>query len=158
MEPSLPYPVVKAEAVRMEPGRRVGLDVPGSALIESLGRDVLLVERFVRTDDSGERRMIVSALTILGLDEMMARYATYPDLAETIQAASPARGQRCVSCLPGSCSTVPSATPTTMPATTRRFSRDGSRDSRLQVCRAGAAEYLLGTAAARGTPNPSALE
>ncbi len=67
-----PYPVVKAEAVGMELGRRVGLNVAGSRVIESLERDVLLVDRFDRTDVPGERRMMVSALTILGLEEMMA--------------------------------------------------------------------------------------
>ena len=81
-----PYPVVKAEAVGMELARRVGLDVPATRVIESLGRDVLLVDRFDRTGVPGERRLLVSALTMLGLDEMVARYATYPDLAHVIRA------------------------------------------------------------------------
>jgi serine/threonine-protein kinase HipA len=81
-----PYPVVKAEAVGMELARRVGLRVPQTRVIRSLDRDVLLVERFDRTDQPGERRLLVSALTILGLDEMFARYATYPDLADKIRA------------------------------------------------------------------------
>ncbi len=81
-----PYPVVKAEAVGMELARLVGLDVPQTTLVESLGRDVLLVERFDRTRVIGERRLMVSALTLLGLDEMWARYATYPDLAHLIRA------------------------------------------------------------------------
>ncbi len=81
-----PYPVVKAEAVGMELARRAGLDVPATRVIDSLGRDVLLVERFDRTGAPGERRLMVSALTLLGLDEMMARYATYPDLAHLVRA------------------------------------------------------------------------
>lgn len=81
-----PYPVVKAEAVGMELARRVGIDVPATRVVESLGRDVLLVERFDRTAVPGERRLLVSGLTMLGLDEMMARYATYPDLADLIRA------------------------------------------------------------------------
>lgn len=80
-----PYPVVRAEAVAMELARRVGLVVPDTRLVTSVGRDVLLVERFDR-GRSGERRMVVSALTMLGLDEMMARYATYPDLAQVVRA------------------------------------------------------------------------
>jgi serine/threonine-protein kinase HipA len=80
-----PYPVVKAEAVAMELARRVGLNVAGTQVVECLGRDVLLVERFDRTETAGERRMIVSALTMLELDEMMARYATYPALADVIR-------------------------------------------------------------------------
>lgn len=79
-----PYPVVKAEAVGMELARRVGIDVPVTKVIRSLGRDVLLVERFDRPGE-GRRQLLVSALTILGLDEMMARYATYPDLAAAIR-------------------------------------------------------------------------
>jgi serine/threonine-protein kinase HipA len=84
--PGDPYPVVKAEAVGMELARRVGLRVPPTQMIRSLDRDVLLVERFDRTDRPGERRLLVSALTILGLDEMWARYATYPELADAIRA------------------------------------------------------------------------
>jgi serine/threonine-protein kinase HipA len=45
---------------------------------------VLLVERFDRTPTRGERRMVVSVLTILELDEMAARHATYHELAEVI--------------------------------------------------------------------------
>jgi serine/threonine-protein kinase HipA len=80
-----PYPVVKAEGVAMELARRVGLRVAVTEVTSCLGHDVLVVERFDRTDRAGERRMMVSALTILGLDEMMGRYATYPDLADAIR-------------------------------------------------------------------------
>ncbi|MEO6500773.1 MAG: HipA domain-containing protein [Jatrophihabitantaceae bacterium] len=80
-----PYPVVKAEGVAMELARRVGLDVPRTEVTTCLGRDVLLVERFDRTAISGQRRLLVSALTMLGLDEMMGRYATYPALADLIR-------------------------------------------------------------------------
>jgi serine/threonine-protein kinase HipA len=79
------YPVVKAEGVAMELARRVGLDVARTEVVESLGRDVLLVERFDRTSTPGQRLSIVSALTILELDEMFARYATYYDLVPIIQ-------------------------------------------------------------------------
>ena len=79
------YPVVKAEAVAMELARRVGLDVPGTEVIEVHGDDVLLVDRFDRPDDGRHRRMVVSALTILSLDLMMGRYATYYDLADAIR-------------------------------------------------------------------------
>jgi serine/threonine-protein kinase HipA len=80
-----PYPVVKAEAVGMELARRVGLDTSETRITSCLGKDVLLVRRFDRTDVPGQRRMLVSALTILGLDEMEARYATYPALADEIR-------------------------------------------------------------------------
>jgi serine/threonine-protein kinase HipA len=81
-----PYPVVKAEAVAMDLARRVGLNVAGTEIIECLGRDVLLVDRFDRTATLGERRMLVSALTIFELDELMGRYATYHGLADIIRA------------------------------------------------------------------------
>ena len=77
------YPVVKAEFVAMELARRAGLNVSSVGLDTVLGRDVLLVDRFDRTDGGG-RKMVVSALTILELhdaDGMAGRYATYPDLA-----------------------------------------------------------------------------
>ena len=80
-----PYPVVPAEAVAMSLAHRVGLKVAPTKITTSLGRDVLLVERFDRTTVQGERRMLVSALTILGLGELGARYATYPDLADKIR-------------------------------------------------------------------------
>ena len=80
-----PYPVVKAEAVAMELARRVGLDVARTEVVEALGRDVLLVDRFDRPEGGRHRRMLVSALTILNLDVTMARYATYYDLADAIR-------------------------------------------------------------------------
>ncbi len=80
-----PYPVVKAEGVAMELARRVGIDVPHTEVTSSLGRDVLLVQRFDRPDAASRRRILVSALTLLGLDEMLGRYASYPDLADQVR-------------------------------------------------------------------------
>ncbi len=51
------YPVVKAESAAMALARRIGLDVAPPELIECLGHDVLLVERFDRTSTPRERRM-----------------------------------------------------------------------------------------------------
>ena len=79
------YPVVKGEFIAMELARRVGLDVARVELAQSLGKDVLMIDRFDRPPGGG-RRMIVSALTILGLDEVAARYATYHALAHEIRA------------------------------------------------------------------------
>jgi serine/threonine-protein kinase HipA len=76
-----PYPVVKGEFVASTLARRAGLTVANTELNSVLGRDVLLVERFDRPGD-GKRRGVVSALTLLGLDEMMARYASYAVLAD----------------------------------------------------------------------------
>ena len=51
---------------------------PPYTLKMSLARDVLLVERFdrARTKDGWVRKAMVSALTLFGLDAMMARYAS----------------------------------------------------------------------------------
>ena len=78
------YPVVKAEAVAMDLAGRAGLSVAPTELVQVMGQDVLLVERFDRTPDGG-RRAFVSALTILGLHEISGRYATYFDLADVIR-------------------------------------------------------------------------
>lgn len=78
-------PVVKAEAVAMELARRVGLDVARVRVIEAAGKDVLLVDRFDRPG-GGRRSHMVSALTILGLDEFIgARYGSYANLADSIR-------------------------------------------------------------------------
>jgi serine/threonine-protein kinase HipA len=84
-----PYPVVKAEAAAMELARRVGLNVPACELVSVLGRDVLLVERFDRTPGAPTRRLMVSALTVLGLTEMTGRYASYPELADQLRRWAP---------------------------------------------------------------------
>jgi serine/threonine-protein kinase HipA len=78
------YPVVKGEFVAMELARRAGIETAVVELTKALDRDALLVERFDRLD--GGRRAMVSALTILGLDELGARYASYADLADQIRA------------------------------------------------------------------------
>ena len=79
------YPVVKGEFIAMELARRVGLDVASTELVHVLGKDVLLIDRFDRTAH-GTRRAMVSVLTVLGLDEMGGRYASYADLADVIRA------------------------------------------------------------------------
>lgn len=77
-------PVVKAEGVAMELARRVGLDVAPVQVATVAGKDVLLVERFDRP--AGQRRHMVSAMTILGLDEFTgARYGSYALLADQIR-------------------------------------------------------------------------
>lgn len=79
------YPVVKGEFMAIELARRTGLNVAHVQLTSALSKDVLLVERFDRTEHGG-RRLMVSALTILELEEMTARYASYVILADAIRA------------------------------------------------------------------------
>jgi serine/threonine-protein kinase HipA len=79
------YPVVKGEFLAMELARRAGLDVASVRLTTAHGRDALLVERFDRPG-GGRRRAMVSALTMLGLDEAGARYGSYANLADQVRA------------------------------------------------------------------------
>ena len=81
------YNVVKAEYVAMRLAAKAGLDVSPVHLEHVSGNDVLLVERFDRARTKGDwtRKAMVSALTLFGLDEMMARYASYEDFAEIIR-------------------------------------------------------------------------
>lgn len=81
------YNVVKSEYVAMRLAAKLGLDAAPVQLAHVAGKDVLLVERFdrVRTEAGWQRRAMVSALTLFGLDEMMARYASYADLTEIIR-------------------------------------------------------------------------
>lgn len=80
-----PYPVVKAEGVAMALASLVGLEVPRTQVTRSLGRDVLLVERFDRPG-RGRRRMMVSALTMLGFGDFLgARYSSYVELLDVLR-------------------------------------------------------------------------
>lgn len=81
------YSVVKAEFLAMRLAHQCGMHVAPVFLTQTVGRDVLLIERFDRTrhPNGWVRRAIVSALTMLSLDEMMARYASYEDFAEIIR-------------------------------------------------------------------------
>jgi serine/threonine-protein kinase HipA len=78
------YPVVKGEFISMELAARADLRAARVEMTRSLERDVLLVERFDR-GAGGTRRAMVSALTMLGLDEVSGRYASYADLADVIR-------------------------------------------------------------------------
>lgn len=81
------YDVIKAEFIAMRLAALAGLDVASVTLKRIAHKDVLLVERFDRnlSDKGWQRRSMVSALTILELDDMMARYASYDVLAESIR-------------------------------------------------------------------------
>lgn len=81
------FQIVKAEYVAMTLAARLGMDVAEVSLEQAAGKDVLLVKRFDR--DPGEngwcRRPLVSALTVLGLDEKWAREASYPNLVDQMR-------------------------------------------------------------------------
>jgi serine/threonine-protein kinase HipA len=81
------YNVVKAEFVAMRLAQIAGLNVAPVKLTKGLGKDVLLIERFDRTlvKTGWARRALVSALTMLELDELEARYASYEDFSILIR-------------------------------------------------------------------------
>ncbi|MBL4743416.1 MAG: type II toxin-antitoxin system HipA family toxin [Cycloclasticus sp.] len=81
------HSVVKGEYIAMTLAKLSGINVANVTLETFDGRDVILVERFDRelTDKGWTRKSIISALTILELDENMARYASYEDLATKIR-------------------------------------------------------------------------
>lgn len=81
------YSVVKAEFIAMRLAKLAGLNVAAVKLERALGKDALLVERFDREKarQGWFRKPIVSALTLFSLDEMMAMYASYQDLADIIR-------------------------------------------------------------------------
>lgn len=88
------FNVVRAEAAAMRLARKAGIDVADVHVEKVAGKDALLVKRFDRTmvaEEAGgrafawTRRLMASALSLLKLDEMQARYAGYDLLASEIR-------------------------------------------------------------------------
>ena len=81
------YSVVKAEFIAMRLASFAGINASPVKIVQAAQKDILLIERFDRTrkSDGWARQAMVSALTLLGLDEIMARYASYEVLAEVIR-------------------------------------------------------------------------
>jgi serine/threonine-protein kinase HipA len=79
------FPVEQGEYVAMELAHRAGLNVARTELTQALDKRALLVERFDRIPETKERRSFVSALTMLGLNELAARHASYADLAQIMR-------------------------------------------------------------------------
>lgn len=78
------FPWMEAEAVGMELARRCGVDVAPTELTSAAGREVLLVERFDRPGD-GRRRSVLSALTLLGLNELAVQHGSYVELTDVVK-------------------------------------------------------------------------
>ncbi|MFK7794972.1 MAG: type II toxin-antitoxin system HipA family toxin [Gammaproteobacteria bacterium] len=81
------YSVVKAEYIAMRMAKLAGLNTAPVNLVKAANKDVLLIERFDRDKVSTgwQRNAMVSALTLFGLDDIMARYASYEKFAEIIR-------------------------------------------------------------------------
>jgi len=81
------YSVVKAEFIAMRLAELAGINVAPVKIVNVANKDVVLIERFDReyNGKGWTRKSMVSALTLFGLDDMMARYASYETLAEIIR-------------------------------------------------------------------------
>jgi serine/threonine-protein kinase HipA len=71
----------------MRLAKEVGLNVAPVKITSAAGKHIILIERFdrIKIDGDWQRKAIFSALTLFGLDDMMARYASYETLAEIIR-------------------------------------------------------------------------
>ncbi|NKF24765.1 type II toxin-antitoxin system HipA family toxin [Solimonas marina] len=81
------WSVVRAEWACMRLAARCGIRTAATSLVSVAGKDVLLVERFDREPAASGallRRSMLSALTLLDLDDTEARLASYPALAELL--------------------------------------------------------------------------
>ncbi|MGG5171585.1 type II toxin-antitoxin system HipA family toxin [Pseudarthrobacter sp. J1738] len=78
------FPVVGAEAAGMFLAEKAGLTVARTRVERVLGRTVLLVERFDRTEGGG-RILAASALTLTGLDELQARSGSYVEFLDVLR-------------------------------------------------------------------------
>lgn len=80
------YRVVRWEAATLTLARAAGIRVPKHRLEHVNARDVLLVERFDRqnAERGVHRHVMLSALTLLDLDDTEGTLASYPDLSEVL--------------------------------------------------------------------------
>ncbi len=80
-------PMIALEAVALALARRCGIETAPTEVIELEERQALLIDRFDLGKGHAEthRRHFFSALTALELDEMEARYAGYPLLADYLR-------------------------------------------------------------------------
>lgn len=81
------YNIIKAEFVAMKLAALCGLNVADVRLTTASGKDILLIKRFDRElkGSNWERKLMISALTLMELDEMTPHYASYEILAEIIR-------------------------------------------------------------------------
>ncbi len=173
------HPIIRAEAVAIELAKRCGLEVPNARVIKSMGRDVLLIERFDRLA-GGQRHHLVSGLTMLGLDAHLgARYGSYPELLDVLRESARApqdMGRRLFERvvfnvaignnddharnhaafwdgqsleLTPAFDLTPQVRSTDTSAQAMDIGRDGNRGSQFSVCVAAGADYGLSRPAAK---------
>ena len=82
------YNYIKAEYLAMKMAAALGMKVAEVKLLKAGGKHVLAVKRFDRVFSASgawQRKGMLSALTLLELDEMMARYSSYENLTHIIR-------------------------------------------------------------------------
>jgi serine/threonine-protein kinase HipA len=81
------YPVVRSELAAMWLAGHCQIQVPAIRLVEALGKDVLLIERFdrINEEDGIKKRFMISGLTALQLHETESSLASYLDLTGFIR-------------------------------------------------------------------------
>ena len=81
------YNVIKSEFIAMKLAKLCNINTAEVHQVKALHKDVLLIERFDRkfTKKGWVRKGLISALSLLALDENFARYASYQDLIEIIR-------------------------------------------------------------------------
>jgi serine/threonine-protein kinase HipA len=84
------YPFVEYEFATLRLARECGIQVPEHKLLRVGSQSILLLRRFDRHAQAGRvsKRLLLSALTLLKLDETEARLAGYPALAEVLRRLS----------------------------------------------------------------------
>lgn len=84
------YSVVECELATLQLARQCGISVPDHRLVQVAEKSVLLVRRFDRVEapEGIKKRLLLSALTLMQLDESEARLASYPGMAETLRRLS----------------------------------------------------------------------
>ncbi|MEX2523738.1 MAG: type II toxin-antitoxin system HipA family toxin [Gammaproteobacteria bacterium] len=88
------HPMVRLETLALSLARKAGIQVVEARQLSVMNKDVLLINRFDCDAEDSTRRHFFSALTALDLDDMEARYASYPDLADYLRRfADDAAGQ-----------------------------------------------------------------
>lgn len=85
------YPIVQAEFACMWLADKLSLNTAPVTLARVQEKYVLLVERFdrIQTTNGWSRKFMISGLTMLGLQESEAKYASYLELADQIRRTSP---------------------------------------------------------------------
>lgn len=81
------FDVVRFEYATMKLAAHCGINVPEVKLVNAGNKQALLVRRFDRVAEGKgfTRRLVLSALSLLQLDDTEARLAGYPDFAESLR-------------------------------------------------------------------------